>query len=71
MARRVGEAALITALSEWRRNAGALGLVIAAFGIAYLIGTREAYYAAALVGFTVWMVWFVLMAIDWVRLADF
>lgn len=40
-------------------------------GFAYVLGTKEAYYGAALVAFTIWMAWFVLMAIEWIQLADF
>jgi hypothetical protein len=71
MASRPAEAALWEALTDRRRNLAALALVAVAVGLATLVGSGGAYYAAALTAFTVWMAWFVLMAIDWIRLADF
>ena len=71
MAEHTGRTALLAALSDWRRNAGALLAVAAVVGPAAAVGTREAYYLAALVVFTIWMVWFVLAGIDWVKLAEF
>jgi hypothetical protein len=71
MATRPARAALKEALSDWRRHALALAGVAAAFGIAALVGADGAYYGAALVAFTIWMVWFVLTAVEWIRLAEF
>lgn len=71
MAADSGAAALKVALSDWRRNAAALlsvGVVLAA---AWRVGTNEAYFLAALITFTIWMVWFVLAGIDWVQVAEF
>ena len=71
MAAQTGKAALKVALSDWRRNAAALlaaGVVLAG---AVVVGSNEAYYLAALILFTIWMVWFVLAGIDWVRVAEF
>lgn len=59
------------ALGDWRRHAVAVAVAAAALGVASLLGSRVAFYGAALVVFTVWMVWFVLTAIEWVRRADF
>lgn len=64
-------AALIEALWDWRRNAAALVAVVGAFGVAAVVGTGPAFFAAGLVAFTVWMAWFVLTTVEWVRLADF
>ncbi|AEN07244.1 hypothetical protein [Halolamina sp.] len=71
MTQHTGRTALLAALSDWRRNAAALLGLVAVFVAAAFVGTREAYYLAALVGFTIWMVWFVLTGIDWVSLAEF
>lgn len=71
MSNRPAEAALLDALRDRRRNGGAIGLVLLAFGVAALIGSSGAYYAAGLITFTIWMAWFVLMTIEWIRMADF
>mgnify|MGYP006876403437 CR=1 FL=1 len=71
MTEHTGRTALIAALSDWRRNAGALLAVALTVAPAVVVGTREAYYLAALVVLTIWMVWFVLAGIDWVKLAEF
>ena len=71
MSNRRAESALVEALRDWRRHAAALAIVAAVFGGAFVLGSREAYYGAALVAFSVWMGWFVLTAIEWIRLADF
>jgi hypothetical protein len=63
--------ALIEALRDWRRNVGALLSVVAVLAAAALVGTKLAFYTASLIIFTVWMVWFVLTGIDWVKLAEF
>ena len=59
-----------SALLEWRHHAAALAIVVAAFGGAAVVGSRMAYYAAALVAFTVWMAWFVSVAVDVLRGAE-
>lgn len=71
VANNLGEAAAVAALKDWRRHALAIALVGIAGVLAMLVGTREAYYGAALIAFSVWMVWFVLTAIEWVKRADF
>lgn len=71
MSGRPGRTALVEALGDWRRHAAAVAVAAAALGAAALVGSRVAFYGAALVVFTVWMVWFVLTAIEWVRRADF
>lgn len=63
--------ALIAALRDRRRNVAALCSVVSVLAIAALVGTKEAYYLASLIVFTIWMVWFVLTGIEWVRLAEF
>jgi hypothetical protein len=68
---RPGRTALREALADWRRHATALAVVAAAVGCAVVVGSRIAYYAAALVAFAVWMWWFVLTVVEWVRRADF
>lgn len=68
---RPAETALREALTDWRRNLSALALVALAFGLAALSASPGVQYGAALVVFTVWMAWFVLTAIDWIRRADF
>jgi uncharacterized membrane protein (DUF106 family) len=68
---RPGRAALVAALADWQRHVGALVIVAAAFGVAWRIGSNRAYYTASLVTFTVWMGWFVLTAIEWLRRAEF
>lgn len=59
------------ALADWRRHAGAIAVIAAAFGVAALIADPVAQYAAYLVTFAVWMVWFVLTTIEWIRRAEF
>lgn len=64
-------AAVVAALSDWRRHAAALAVVAAGFAAAAASGVAGAYYGAALLAFTVWMAWFVLTTIDFLRRADF
>ncbi len=71
MPAKTGAAALKEALSDWRRNTGALLSAAVVVAAAWTVGTNEAYYLAALILFTIWMVWFVLAGIDWVRVAEF
>lgn len=63
-------AALMEALRDWRRHAAALAGVALAFGVASSLGSNVAYYTAALITFTIWMAWFVLTAVEVIRLAD-
>lgn len=71
MTNRPGLDALAAALSHWRRNALAAGSVVGGFAVASAVGTRVALYGAGLAAFVVWMVWFVLTAVDWLERADF
>ncbi|AZH25195.1 hypothetical protein [Haloplanus aerogenes] len=71
MATRPARAALKEALSDWRRHVLALAGVVLVFGIAALVGSEGAYYGAALIAFVIWMGWFVLTAVEWIRLAEF
>jgi hypothetical protein len=64
-------AALRAALADWRRHVGALAVVAAAFGVAAVVSRPEAQYAAWLITFSVWMAWFVLTTIEWIRHAEF
>jgi hypothetical protein len=64
-------AALRAALSDWRRHAVAVALAAGAFAVAELIAAPTARYGAYLVAFAVWMAWFVLTAVEWLRRADF
>ena len=63
--------ALRESLTDWRRNLAALAVVAVALGVAAISASAGVQYGAALVVFTVWMAWFVLTAIDWIRRADF
>lgn len=71
MSSRPGTAALFAALRDRRRNATALVVALAAIALAVVAANDLAYYAAGLVVFAVWMVWFVMTAIEWVRRAEF
>jgi len=71
MATRSARAALKQALGDWRRHALALAGIAAAFGSAALLDSSGAYFGAALIAFTIWMGWFVLTAVEWIRLAEF
>lgn len=71
VANNLGGAAVVAALKDWRRHALALAVIGVAGVAAVLIGSREAVYAAGLIAFSVWMVWFVMTAIEWVKRADF
>jgi hypothetical protein len=71
MATRSAGAALKAALDDWRRHALALAGVAAAFGVATYLDSAGAYYGAALMTFTIWMLWFVLTVVEWIRLAEF
>ena len=71
MSERPAETALRAALADWRRHAVAVALVVGAFAAAELLGTPSARYGAYLVAFAVWMAWFVLTAVEWIRRADF
>ena len=63
--------ALTASLRNWRRHAVAVGIVLAGFAVAALVGSDVARYGAVLLAFSVWMLWFVLTAVDWIRRADF
>jgi hypothetical protein len=63
--------ALRGALADWRRHAAAVALVVAAFAAAELLAAPTARYGAYLIAFAVWMAWFVLTAVEWLRRADF
>ncbi|MFB6281934.1 MAG: hypothetical protein ABEH40_07945 [Haloferacaceae archaeon] len=71
MSETTASAALRAALADWRRHAGALAVVAVAFAVAAAISRPEAQYAAWLVTFCVWMTWFILTTIEWVRRAEF
>jgi hypothetical protein len=71
MGEQTGAAALKRALQDRRRNSAALLSAAAVLGSGLLVGTREARYLAALILFTIWMVWFVLTGIEWVKRAEF
>lgn len=64
-------AALRAALADWRRHAVAVALVVVAFGVAELVAAPTARYGAYLIAFAVWMAWFVLTCVEWLRHADF
>ncbi|MEF8841580.1 MAG: hypothetical protein V5A62_08130 [Haloarculaceae archaeon] len=71
MTEQPARAALLAALSDWRRHAVAAVLVVAAFAVAELLAAPTARYGAYLVAFAVWMAWFVLTCVEWLRRADF
>ncbi|MFB6161603.1 MAG: hypothetical protein ABEJ61_10585 [Haloferacaceae archaeon] len=72
MSDRPARAALRGALGNGRRHLVAVALVVAAFAVThYGVGTPTARYGAYLFAFCVWMGWFVLTAVDWIRRADF
>jgi uncharacterized membrane protein YdbT with pleckstrin-like domain len=71
MSDRPAETALREALTDWRRNLAALAVVALMFGVAALTSSAGIRYGAGLIAFTVWMAWFVLTAIDWIRRAEF
>ena len=71
MSDRPARTALRAALTDWRRNLLAVGAVVLVVGAATILGSPGIQYGAVLVAFTVWMAWFVLTAIDWIRRADF
>lgn len=71
MSKRPGLTALRAALGDRRRNTVALVLVVGPVAVALAVGTRVALYGAGLAAFVVWMVWFVLTAVDWLERADF
>jgi hypothetical protein len=63
--------ALGASLRNWRRNLLAAAAVTAGFAVAAAVDTAGAFYGAALLAFAVWMLWFVLTAVDWIRRAEF
>lgn len=71
MTEQPARAAVVAALSDRRRHAAAVAAVVVAFAVAAATGVPGAYYGAALVAFTVWMAWFVLTTIDFLRRANF
>ena len=71
MTERPAWSALRAALADWRRHAVAAALVVAAFAVAELLAAPTARYGAYLIAFAVWMAWFVLTTVEWLRRADF
>ncbi|MFC6964052.1 hypothetical protein [Halocatena marina] len=71
MSRYTGTSALIEALRDWRRNVSTLVFVVVVLAGATFIGSREAYYAASLIIFATWMIWFIVTGIEWIKRADF
>jgi hypothetical protein len=68
---RPARTALAASLRSWRRHLLAALVVAVAVAVAVAVGSRVALYAAVLVAFAVWMLWFVLTAVEWIRRADF
>jgi hypothetical protein len=68
---RSARSALSASLRNWRRHVVAVGVVVAGFAVAAAVGSDVARYGAVLLAFSVWMLWFVLTAVDWIRRADF
>lgn len=71
MSNQPARTAVVAALSHWQRHAVAVAAVAVTFGVAAASGVSGAYYGAALIAFTVWMAWFVLTTIEFLRRADF
>jgi ABC-type siderophore export system fused ATPase/permease subunit len=71
MSRQPGTDALVAALRDRRRNVSAFLFAVGVLAAATLVGSTAAYFAASLIVFTVWMVWFVLTCIEWVTRAEF
>jgi hypothetical protein len=71
VAEHTGTSALVEALRDRRRNAGALAFAVAVLAAAAFVGSPAAYFTASLVVFSTWMAWFVLTCIEWVKRADF
>jgi hypothetical protein len=71
MSDHTGTTALVAALRDRRRNLGAAGFVLAVLAVAMVVDTRIGYYTASLFVFVTWMVWFVLVAIEWIKRAEF
>jgi hypothetical protein len=63
--------ALAASLRSWRRHLLAAGVVAAGFGAAAALDSPVVRYGAVLLAFAVWMLWFVLTAVEWIRHADF
>lgn len=61
----------MASLRNWRRHLFAVAAVAAGFGVAGVLDSAVARYGAVLLAFSVWMLWFVLTAVDWIRHADF
>jgi hypothetical protein len=68
---RPGREALWAALGDRQRNLLTLVAVVGVVGVAVSVDSSVAYYGAGLTVFSIWMVWFVLTAIDWLRRAEF
>lgn len=60
--------ALVTALKGWKRHAAAILVVLLSFGVATLLSSQVALYAAVLVAFTTWMAWFVFTGVEFLRI---
>ena len=72
MTDRPARAALWTALAAPRRNAAAVLVVAVTLATTAVAAPPPwARYAAYLFVFCVWMTWFVLTTVDWIREAEF
>ena len=60
--------ALVRTLTDWRRHAGVLLFVLAVVGAAAFVGTTAAYFAAGLIVFSTWMIWFVVTGVRFLRI---
>ncbi|WP_049898611.1 hypothetical protein [Halococcus agarilyticus] len=67
-----GESRTVRILGPNRRNLAALAAVGTVLVGAYtLVSDPVVRYGAWLVVFTIWMLWFVLAAVQWLSMADF
>ena len=71
MTERPARSALAASLRNWRRHLFAALAIAGGFGVAAVLDSDVARYGAVLLAFSVWMLWFVLTAVDWIRRADF
>jgi hypothetical protein len=69
---RPARSALTGALSYWQRHVAALLVAGAAVWVTHTATSSPGLrYGSYLVVFTIWMLWFVLTTVEWIRRADF
>jgi len=60
--------ALVRTFRDWPRHAGTLAFVLATVAAAAYLGTTTAYFAAGLIVFSTWMIWFVATGVSFLRI---